>query len=266
MPTPPYAIAQMSINGGGQVTGARTGNAGDTIQLSGQSTVGWTSQRWEIYDYPLTGFPAPGSWSTDSSGVYYSLAVTPPLITYPASPVWGKLAFRLRVNEALTSDKASSQLTDETAMYRVLSPVHALEDIAAGETTQYDSLRSWIGAYKRALVALEAFVAGGSGPTILAGSNLTNADQTLTVAGGYEYTLPASTLTTTRTKTLSTAGATETNIIGIIRNDVTANTMPIVNGGSLAGTIFTFPISTKMVAWFYYNGSQWTCIGSQGIS
>lgn len=160
MPSPPYALVQMSINGGGQVTGARTGNAGDTIQLSGQSTIGWTSQRWEIFSYPSVGFGAPAGWLTDASGVYYSLAVTPPLITYPASGAWGKLMFRLRINEALTSDAATSTLSDESGCYRVLSPILLLEDIGAGELSQYDSLRSWVGAYKRTLDTIESTVSG----------------------------------------------------------------------------------------------------------
>jgi hypothetical protein len=254
MPSPPYALVQMSINGGGQVTGGQTGNAGNTIQLSGQSTVGWSSQRWEIFDYPISGFSAPAGWLTDASGVYYSLAVTPPLITYPASPVWGKLLFRLRINEAITSDQALAQLTDETGAFRVLSPTLGLEDIGAGETTQYDSFRSWIGAWKRMLAAFDT--SGSITPQLFTGPNLTDNDQTLLIANGVRY-VRVSSITAIRNDTLSMTGATQDRILVIERRETSAFNFTVTNGGPLGGVIDTFPAGTKRIAQFYCNGTDW---------
>lgn len=87
------------------------------------------------------------------------------------------------------------------------------------------------------------------------GTSLTDANQTLTVAGGQRYVIPAATLTMTRTKTLDAAGAVRGNVIEITRHDVTANTCDVAYGGT--GTPLTFAASTRHYAKFTFDGVAW---------
>lgn len=164
MPTPPYAKILVSVNSGPQQSGGLSVVYGDAIQLSAQSTVGWTSQRWEIFDFPV-GFGLPSGWLVDSSGVYYSLAVTPSAFTVPASSaVWGKYLFRLRVNGALSNEQALQQLFDETTAIETVSPSAGLHDMGAGESVQYSAVKAWTFHHKINLRTLDGFVSGGGGP------------------------------------------------------------------------------------------------------
>lgn len=90
------------------------------------------------------------------------------------------------------------------------------------------------------------------------GTDLTNADQTLTWSASSQWrVLPAATLTANRTKTLSASGASNGSHLTITRNDVTAFTVDVVNGGAGAGTLFTFPAGVKFFASFYFDGTNW---------
>jgi hypothetical protein len=89
------------------------------------------------------------------------------------------------------------------------------------------------------------------------GADLTDADETLTVAQKFVRYVEAATLTANRTKTLSTTGAINGHVITIVRLDTTAFTMPIVNGGAGAGTIITFPVSVRYWADFRFDGTNW---------
>ena len=64
------------------------------------------------------------------------------------------------------------------------------------------------------------------------GSDLTNADVTITVAQGKWRKLPATTLSAGHTVTLSTTGAVAGDQIEITRLDVTANTYAVIDGGT----------------------------------
>jgi len=90
------------------------------------------------------------------------------------------------------------------------------------------------------------------------GDDLTNADETLTVAGNFFRMLPATTtLTASRTKTLSTTNAAAGDIIHITRLGLGAFTMLIVNGGAGAGTLFTLPSGAAWWAKAYFDGTNW---------
>ncbi len=98
------------------------------------------------------------------------------------------------------------------------------------------------------------------------GTALTDADQTLTVAGGNDYT-QSTALTASRTKTLGTTGSPETGeIITIKRFTTAAFTMPVVNGGAGAGTLYTFPSGGKRVADFRYDGTNWVFLGAKRLA
>jgi hypothetical protein len=64
------------------------------------------------------------------------------------------------------------------------------------------------------------------------GAALTDADQTLTVAGGTRYVLPESTLTDTRAKTVSDSGAVRGNVIELVRYDTSAEVCTVAYGGT----------------------------------
>lgn len=166
MPTPPYAKVLTSIAGDTAVGGVRAPVAGSSsVQFSGESTVGWTQQRWELYAYPA-GFTAPAGWTLDgSTQIIYSTAVTPPSFTLPAAATrWGKWLIRLLVNEGVSNSQAVASLKDETAGVSVLSPKGQV-DTAALEAAQFDAFRGWVADYQRNLRIIEPQLGGGGGST-----------------------------------------------------------------------------------------------------
>lgn len=172
MPTPPYAKVLTSIAGDTAVGGVRAPVAGSSsVQFSGESTVGWTQQRWELYAYPA-GFTAPAGWTLDgSTQIIYSTAVTPPSFTLPAAATrWGKWLIRLLVNEGVSNSQAVASLKDETAGVSVLSPKGQV-DTAALETTQFDTFRAWVADYQRNLRIIEPQLGGAGGSDATTGAN-----------------------------------------------------------------------------------------------
>lgn len=90
------------------------------------------------------------------------------------------------------------------------------------------------------------------------GTDLTDADQALTVGENFFRVLPAaSPLTAAREKTLSTVNAEAGDIIHVLRLGLGAFTMDIVNGGPGAGTLFSLPASQSWWAKSYFNGIDW---------
>lgn len=159
MPTTPYATLLASIAAGAATAGGATATPGQTCQLSGESTVGWTAQLFEIYSYPA-GFAAPAGWSTDAAGVYfYSTTSTPPLITLSAATTPAKYLFRLTVNNGLDgSGVASATLVDEATAVRVAG-VGGLHAFAPGETSQWSTASKWAGDLRADIVLLDTAVA-----------------------------------------------------------------------------------------------------------
>jgi hypothetical protein len=86
---------------------------------------------------------------------------------------------------------------------------------------------------------------------------LTDASPTILVTAGKRRVMPAATLSTNRTVTLGTTGAVTGDEIEIIRQDVTANTLAVVNGGAGAGTIATLPASKTGFVRAYFDGTNW---------
>jgi hypothetical protein len=95
-------------------------------------------------------------------------------------------------------------------------------------------------------------------------ANLTDANQTLQpfTDKASQYT-QVTALTASRTKTLGTTTVVTGTLVRIVREDTAAFTMPIVNGGGAAGTLFTFAASPteKQGATFFFNGSDWVLVG-----
>lgn len=103
---------------------------------------------------------------------------------------------------------------------------------------------------------------GGSGTEPRPGTNLGNASVTINPASdaASSYTMPVATQTADRTITLGTSGSPATNsIVQVVRRDLSAHSLVIVNGGTGAGTLFTFGPSpaTAQGATFYFDGTDY---------
>lgn len=164
MPSSPYAKALVSVNGAGNTSGGVDVASAATLQFSGESTVGWRQQRWEIYEYP-EGFATPGSWTLGADGTIYSTSVTPALVTLPANTaLWGPWAVRLKINEAI-DDNATvvPNLTDETTICNMLSPL-GQRMLAALEGVQFCTAttlqKAWVRSLQRNGITIEALLAG----------------------------------------------------------------------------------------------------------
>lgn len=160
MPTPPYAKALVSVNGGGVQSGGVVVAGGATIAFSGENTAQWSNQKWELYWYP-TDFSAPAGWSTDANGVIFSTAVTPPSFTLPALAAatgWGKYMLRLTVNAGLLG---LLPIIDESLALRMLSP-KGQTGLGFNETSQFGGARKQVaGELETTLRAIEANLGGG---------------------------------------------------------------------------------------------------------
>lgn len=97
------------------------------------------------------------------------------------------------------------------------------------------------------------------------GSDLTDASATITVAQGRTRVLLASTLTANRSLTLSTTGAEDGDEIYVVRNDATAFTLTLINGGAGAGNVAVMPVSSRAWCLARFDGTNWIHLGS-GIS
>ena len=89
------------------------------------------------------------------------------------------------------------------------------------------------------------------------GSDLTNADVTITVAQGKWRKLPVSTLSAGHTVTLSTTGAVAGDQIEITRLDATANTYAVIDGGTGTPTLITFAVSKIGWCRCQFDGTNW---------
>jgi hypothetical protein len=166
MPTPPYAAARASINGGGNQTGAIVASFSQTVQLSGENTSFWSTQRWTIYEYP-DGFACPSGWTEAADGTYFSTSVSPQSFTLGGAAFWGKYLIELKVNngDPGTSGLPPEQLVDKTLVIETLSPGLGLHGIAWGETNQFDARRKWAGQLHENMKLIDDAGGGGGGVT-----------------------------------------------------------------------------------------------------
>lgn len=148
---------QAQINGGAQQTGAVTVAAGDVVQLSLVSAAGAGALLWEIYSHPTDeagagyGLSLPSGWTDGADGhSYFYEGTTPPTITIPSAPYWGKVLARC-------TPGGNALAADESLVLTMLSPL-GLEDVAPLETTQADAYRTWMKAFQNDLRILGTWV------------------------------------------------------------------------------------------------------------
>lgn len=102
-----------------------------------------------------------------------------------------------------------------------------------------------------------------------AGTDLTDANETVQpfTDKASQYT-QAVALTASRNKTLGVTTVVTGTVVRIVREDTAAFTMPIINGGGSAGTLFTFAATPteKQAATFYYNGTDWVLVGFEYLA
>lgn len=94
---------------------------------------------------------------------------------------------------------------------------------------------------------------GGSAP----GANLADADATVQVSEGVLRRLPAATLGAARVLTLGTTNAVKGDQICIVRDDVTANTYTVHNGGPGANDLLVMPASKQGFCLAQFDGTNW---------
>jgi hypothetical protein len=205
MPSVPYARLLVSVNGGAYQTGKISPAYGDAIQLVGEVTAGWDHQIWEIVYYPAT-WATPSGWTLDPvTGFIYSTAVQPPSFTLPPDTLWGKWLFRLRINDAITNDKAETRFTD-TASGLSIESSHTLRDLGSTEKAQYD--KDWARDHQHNLRALDSGMTGGGGPpTGAAGGDLGGTYPNPNVLKIHGATVPAAGGLTTGNGLYVSAGA-----------------------------------------------------------
>ena len=113
-----------------------------------------------------------------------------------------------------------------------------------------------------ATAVLQAEGLGSEIPT--AGTNLGDANATLTIAGGAQYILPAATLTANRVITLGVTGSPiTTDTIVILRRGTEAFTLTVQDDA--ATLLVVMPASTRMAAYFRYNGTHFVATSSVRI-
>lgn len=182
------AIAKVlaSIDGAPNASGGLEVPSGATIQLSAESTVGWTQATWEFFDYP-EGWTAPDGWSTRADGTVYFDGYTPPAFTMPANTtLWGVWMLRLSV---ILDNDPSVIFADEATCFSILSP-KGQRGIGARESEQFTSpttrMKRWLRSLQKNAIALEAAIdaiPGGGGE--VAGrlvKAMADANQTLSAA------------------------------------------------------------------------------------
>lgn len=97
------------------------------------------------------------------------------------------------------------------------------------------------------------------------GVDLTDDNAVILVSERRTRVLPAETLTANRVLTLGTTGAEVGDELHVVRNDVEAFTLTIVNGGTGAGNVAVMPVSTRAWCLARFDGTNWIHLGS-GLS
>lgn len=152
-----------AVNAGTPTTGAVTVTTGDVVQFSLASSAGYGSFLWEIFSHPTDeagagyGLDLPSGWTLGADGhTYFYAGSSPPTVTIPALPYWGKCLVRC-------TPGGDGDAADDSLCLRMDSP-DGLEDVAALEDAQADAYRAWGRPLQNALRGIGPSVAPATGP------------------------------------------------------------------------------------------------------
>lgn len=188
MPTTPYALLRVSVEGGAWQTGEVTAAAGSSLQFSAAEKTGWNSARWTVYAPP--GMATPSGWTLEGSHFVYDGATEDPPVFDVTADVWGKVTPTLLVNGGVKYDPVSQRnvtgdptLTYTLTVVKILSPSGADTDIAPLEETEFDSEEGWAAPYRRLARVVEgvAFPGGVHYTFAMPASGVTDDDVVFTV-------------------------------------------------------------------------------------
>lgn len=272
MPVAPYARLLAALGGGAPSAGGLTTTTGVVIQLSGESTVQWRQQRFEISSYPL-GFALPAGWSVDvSTGAYfYATTPTPPPFTTGA---WGKYMLRLIVNNGLSSSgQADGTLTDVTTALTIYSPTLGLADLGFAETLQFNAFKLWVGDQQANLRAIETALSGSltalssATPAVVGTAGAAGAAITAS-RGDHAHALPFATVQSVLGVASGAIGInnqTLTGVASLLAGGATSGsgTLNLPNTGSIYAAPAASTVASKPVA--TWDGTH-LAVGDRGLT
>jgi len=239
----PTSSVQVSINGGAWSSGLVLAAFGQTVNFRQNPAAGGgiLSQVWELFDGPpdlLASLPA--GW-TLQNGIWTTGGAAPATVTWPASGAnaWGSLGIRQRLNgnpeqyddTGALEEGFVSTLTDESTIVIVPDPVFGFYGLAAGETTQVDAYRNWVGAWMHDL----RLISSSGSPTL----RKSTTGPSVSVAGGVSSVI----LTGAGPLTDMTGGVAGQRVVVTIQSAAAA-----VNRGGSAGSKFLLSGSSNCVA------------------
>jgi hypothetical protein len=239
MPTTPYALLRIKVNGGAPQTGRVEVLPGDTIQLDAESYDGWTSPvaRWEFYSFPDTWTGPGGGWSSETvaqpdgtdATVYYWLGNSqPPSFTAPTITDWGKYLPRLIVNDGYKGGAPSTDVVDESTMMEIVS-ANGVRDLAWREGKQGGQEKKWTRDHQEnlrtidtSLTSLSALTPYGSTPTTVQSSTGSAGASANYARGDHSHQLTFTTLN---------------SILGAASAPITVNGQTLTSGGFIGPTL-----------------------------
>jgi hypothetical protein len=158
MPSTPYALLRVSLNGGPARTGGiEDASVGDMCQFSVENTSGINHYKWVLFDFP-PNFPCPVGWEVAPDGKsYFTLDAIPAAFELS---LWGKYLPQLFIEEAWKAARPAKFVDMGKTAISVASPLLNLRDISFYEGQEF-SLRGWPEDFRENLRQIEG--AGGTG-------------------------------------------------------------------------------------------------------
>jgi len=260
MPTPPYAQVTVSINSAGYVSGGQVVPSLATVAFQMASTVGVTSQLWEIYSYP-DGWTAPAGWTLvgGAGSSYQSSLVVPPPLTLPANTgsTWGKWMLRLTVNNNAPAN--TPNLIDEATALSMLSN-NGVVDVGWNEGIQFSASKQYMTGIQVSLRVLNALVsAAASGLAVYA--------QNCAAGGTIASTAPANVVQgvslTGAPASAFTYKMPATNFIAAVQNN-TGKSATVTASGGTGGVVI--PSGGSALIWCVDGTTTWSTSLGGGTS
>lgn len=249
---------QAKINGGVAQTGGISASAGDSVQLTAPSRVGWgtqTATKWRIYDYPAE-FTVPAGWSTDTdttstpSFVYVGSSDPPAFVIDEP----GKYVFKLIVNDV-----------EQTPFVAIRVPhTFGLRELGRDEGDIFGGDKKRVfGDYNYNVAITDAVLTATSNQIDHTPVVMTNADQSFTpTTDGVEFRQDVA-LTADRTKTFDMTGSAVGSMICVERVKISNLAFTLNIHDAFDGFITSFAPNCYGRVWLYSDGSNYLLLHSE---